>query len=293
MSEQAQPATSPNGTIYDLLSFIRQRSIAPNNRYRLTITPPACLVSTNQSNELNAIQIMCTSLQIPGYNIRTSVRNTGSETRKIPYARTNGDVDVVFTSSGLMEERKFLDKWVVGMLQENMEIAFYDDIITDITIEVLNQSNETIYEYILKECYPITVNSIGLDRKSTNEAQSFQVTFYYWKIETKDLISQSEYDAVSFITNAYPPGAVGQPGLPDSNQVSPAVSGILAQINYIKLEVSSGQLEPSGAISLLANIQQNILTQSTLSTQDESIINQYISSLQSALGSTTSTDITE
>lgn len=267
--------------IRDFITHIRRHGIAPVNRYRLTFgipnnlnekiiadptgsfadgmvrNPPTFTQmpdSTSQSGR--SLSLMAQSVSVPGYNIQTTDLRASSLLRRFPVGKSFGELDVTFMSAGNMNERKYFDEWVKFIVNDKNQVAFYDDIITDVTLEVQDANDNTIYRTNILEVYPTVVTPISLDRSATNAIQTFQVTFNFWKVETND-------DVVSRInpmTGEMEPAPVIQErtifGIPTSTIKQG--TGLWKQVEAIKREIERGDIDAKSAIRILRRLREDI-----------------------------------
>lgn len=198
-------------TIQDFVAHIRTIGVAATNRYRITfglplalsesliIRPDGSFADTTVRNgnftqqkaktttdSSRSISLMCQAANVPGYNLQMTEAKYGAYNRKMPWSKAFGEFDTTFLSSGDMNERKLFDTWLELIISRNTSVEYYDNIIADIMIEVLDKANNVIYKIKAIEAYPSVVTSVALDRTATNATQTFQVTFTYWRLETNE-----------------------------------------------------------------------------------------------------------
>ena len=153
----------------------------PLNRYLATITRGKVL----DNNLSNALRFRCESAELPGRSHTTSDQRLYGPVRKIPY--NSGFIDTTLTfmcSDRYIEEKRYFDQWQdVIQDPDNFDIAYYDDLVGNIKIEVVNELNRTMYAVDLLEAFPQNVSAISVGWGTNTDYMKFSVTFSYrkWK----------------------------------------------------------------------------------------------------------------
>ena len=153
----------------------------PLNRYLATITRGKVL----DNNLSNSLRFRCESAELPGRSHTTSDQRLYGPVRKIPY--NSGFIDTTLTfmcSDRYIEEKRYFDQWQdVIQDPDNFDIAYYDDLVGNIKIEVVNELNRTMYAVDLLEAFPQNVSAISVGWGTNTDYMKFSVTFSYrkWK----------------------------------------------------------------------------------------------------------------
>lgn len=184
--------------LQDFIAHIGKVGVARDNRFDFWLDkfPDALLPNLEKvglrSNDTNRqLSLMVKSVSLPGTNVATIERNDNSLTRKVPYDRSFGDLDVVFLCSADMKEKKFFDEWKNLIFKSNKVVEYYDSIITNATIEChTTQYSDISYRVRVLELYPVTVTPLSLDKTTENQTLTFQVTFAFRDIKE----DSPEYD---------------------------------------------------------------------------------------------------
>ena len=153
----------------------------PLNRYLATITRGKVL----DNNLSNALRFRCESAELPGRTHTTSDQRLYGPVRKIPY--NSGFIDTTLTfmcSDRYIEEKRYFDQWQdVIQDPDNFDIAYYDDLVGNVKVEVLDELNKTMYAVDLQEAFPQNVSAISVGWGTNTDYMKFSVTFSYrkWK----------------------------------------------------------------------------------------------------------------
>ena len=71
----------------------------------------------------------------------------------------------------------------LSVRSENFDIAYYDDLVGNVKVEVLDELNKTMYAVDLQEAFPQNVSAISVGWGTNTDYMKFSVTFSYrkWK----------------------------------------------------------------------------------------------------------------
>jgi hypothetical protein len=67
----------------------------------------------------------------------------------------------------------------INDLDENTGLVNVSDYTADITVEQLDRDDNILKQYVLKSCWPTAVGQIDLTYDTTNEIETFDVTWRY------------------------------------------------------------------------------------------------------------------
>ncbi|AUR97774.1 tail tube protein [Vibrio phage 1.244.A._10N.261.54.C3] len=206
----------------NFISSIRHNGLARTNRFRVTIPLPksietpepdesgvmswikkgiriATILTGGTVEGSRGLQVMCSSVQLPGTNINTTDVNHTGHGFKIATGTTKTEVDFNFLMSGDMAEKTVLDKWkdiIVHPLTR--KVGYYSDYTTDIQIDVLDSTDTVVYTSILIEAYPVLFNIIELNKEDGDNVLRYNVGFAYKRVETPSIVdTSSPLDALS------------------------------------------------------------------------------------------------
>jgi len=109
-----------------------------------------------------------------------------------------------------MQEKRIFDDWV-DLIQDidTFDMSYYDDLVGEVNIQVLNERNALIYECILFEAFPQNVSVVTLSMDSSTDFMKFTVTMAYRKWKKVDIDSRDTDDFESEIFDFNPLTPVG------------------------------------------------------------------------------------
>ena len=168
------------GKLTDLTNF----NPVPVNRYIAKIYCPI-VSSINTQTLAMAVE----SAELPGKTITTSDARLYGPLRKIPY--NLGFIDSTFTfmcSDAFLVEKRFFDKWADHIIDpETFNAEYYDSLVGNINLQLLDNHNEIMYEVDYMEAFPINVSAMNVGFGQMNDYAKFSVTFSYRKWKAKDI----------------------------------------------------------------------------------------------------------
>ena len=176
----------------DFIAYVKKYGIAKPNRFNIVLTVPKSVykkIGAEQNSStmiLSGISLMAQQVNIPGYNVAVQEAIHQNSTRKIIYDKSEGEFDITFICSGNHFEKKLFDLWKKVIFRPDHTIEYYDEYISDITVQQLNEQDKVIYETTITECYPSTVGQISLDRSARDTQQTLNVVFNFRKVKGED-----------------------------------------------------------------------------------------------------------
>lgn len=176
------------GSLTEFLQLVKKNHIARTNRFKIIITLPDKLREALGSDENSTkiakqISLTCMMTDIPGYQEQTSNAAYGGYPRKVAYSRSLNDFSTSFIVLGNFAEKKLFDAWSNLIMSDANNIAgYYDDYISDIVVEALNDADQTIYMAQIFEAFPTIVSSLKLDRTAQNQQMILDVNWAYHKV---------------------------------------------------------------------------------------------------------------
>jgi hypothetical protein len=174
----------------DFIAYVKKYGVAKQNRFNIVLTVPDEVSKkigiTSASSTLSGISLMAQQVNIPGYNVAIQEAVHQNSTRKVIYDKSEGEFDITFVCSGSMFEKKLFDAWKKTIFREDHTVQYYDDYISEITVQQLNEQDQVVYETTITECYPSTVGQLSLDRSARDSVQTLNVVFYFRKVKGDD-----------------------------------------------------------------------------------------------------------
>jgi len=198
-------------TIEDLKATISKKGgLARANRFNVIFTPPkqsllnlnpetiiSSAISGNFSarnliNDPRDINVLCSSISIPGRQISTLDYQAEKQTIKIPYGELHDDVTCTFLLTNDYYMKTVFDSWVGSIVDmDQYAVAYKRDITTDVIIQQLDEQNTPIYGVRLEGAFPTTIADIELSNDSENVVQSLSVSFSYDKYVPEGALSST------------------------------------------------------------------------------------------------------
>ena len=180
-------------SISEMLSSFKT-DIARQSRFDVRITLPAALFDKkliNYSDE-RLLTLRCDAAEFPGKTFVAAEQKFGTNPiEKYPYQTTHDDISLTFIISGDMREKIIFDSWMRLIMPEiNFNPTYkYNGLVpnyvSEVAISQYNVTGDRVYENILVDAYPISVNQLELDWSSDNFHKLTVVFAYtYWKSPT-------------------------------------------------------------------------------------------------------------
>lgn len=210
-------------TVTNFVAHVRKHGIAKKNKFRVSIPFPQKLVNSiatsgggavlNQfdpSGTLRAatdltgitdgrgplslsrqLSLVCLGTRMPGTNIITVDAPWLGHHEKVGISSNSEDIEFLFMVSADGAEQMVLEKWTNMICDHKTgKVGYYDDYVTErIRIGQVDDFNLEQHYMEVVEAYPITVNSLDLDRTSSNEFNVISVTFSFKRIAFKGSVS--------------------------------------------------------------------------------------------------------
>jgi len=167
-----------NSPLNDFISKVKQDGLARNNRFLVCISPKSAW-RLGPSSWLQDALLLCDQVQLPGTNFNTADMRTYGETRKAPYERLYEDINMSFYVDTSMTVKYFFDNWMMNIQDPSTRnFNYYDEYISDITIEVQDLKNQSRYAVQLREAFPKSIGAIQLDQ-SNKDIMKLSINFAY------------------------------------------------------------------------------------------------------------------
>ena len=175
------------GKLTDLTSF----NPVPVNRYMAKIYCPFQIPISNIDTRTLAMRVE--SAELPGRSFSRSDARLYGPIRQIPY--NVQFIESTFTfmcSDNNLVEKRFFDKWADYVVDtDTFDVEYYDSLIGNINLQLLNDHNEVMYEIDYLEVFPQNVSAINIGYGQMNDYAKFSVTFSYRKWKAKDIQSNT------------------------------------------------------------------------------------------------------
>lgn len=194
-------------TLQQFISHVSKHGLATTNRFRVVIPLPEMLdrktanvnqektssifgsdvikfvqsyVGSGTTEISRGLDIMVEESPLPAKTLATTEIKYNSDFQKIPYYNVYDDLRFSFRCSKDMYEKNIIDEWMNTIFNPvTHEIEYYDNYVTNITIEQLNNQDNVVYSVILKGAYPMICNEIPLSNNERDTYALLSVNFAY------------------------------------------------------------------------------------------------------------------
>jgi hypothetical protein len=161
--------------IKDFIAQVKTNGLARTNRYAVILNPPKSI----SSDSIRTVLLFCDQITLPGINYSTVQNRTFGEFREVPYEKLYDPCNLSFYVDTDMKVKSFFDNWVNAISDPvTRTYNYYNNYVTDITIQVQDLNEKTKYQITLVECYPKSINNIQLDYAS-KDVMKLQVQMQY------------------------------------------------------------------------------------------------------------------
>lgn len=161
-----------NGFISNLKNNPLQRA----NRYKIQIMGPLGALSRE-------VLMNCSSSNIPGRSFDTTEFYNYGPVRKIPYSEIFGPLTTNFYMREDLSDFQYFYDWqdLIGTSNDANEygIAYYDNIVGNVTFQPVTDDGSTERSIFLYEAYPLDISEIPFDYGSANQFASYSITWAY------------------------------------------------------------------------------------------------------------------
>lgn len=153
---------------------LHNRNIAKPSHFYVEIAPPS-----DKIDEL--ISMWCNSATTPMNMMYTKddfIEN--GVKRKFVYDQDYQNLVLNFYMDQNYEIKYFFDMWTRKIVPSKRYINYYDDYVArSLTLFMLNQAENVVYEYEYRNVYPKTIQSMDLNYSNGSQAAQFSVEFAY------------------------------------------------------------------------------------------------------------------
>lgn len=153
-----------------------------------------------------SLGLLCTKIDVPAKELRTSQIKIGGHTRTVPmnYSWDNVTATFIDPLNGLIYETFY--NWLDGINNPITNTGrFYSDFVKDLRLDYLSKENEVMGYITLNEAFPISVSKAAVSYEDTGYMTT-TVTFSYLYQTNRDYSSNMLYNILNNITQ----GAAGK-----------------------------------------------------------------------------------
>lgn len=186
-------------TIKEFTAAVKSNGLAKANRYAVSFSLPKGM-AFNPDTTQKAL-MFCDQVQLPGTNFSTTQNRSFGEFRETPYEKLYEHINLSFYMDRDMQIKALFDQWNNTIYNPyTRSFNYYEEYITDITIEVQDNKDSPKYWVTLHECYPKSIGAIQLDY-ANKDVMKLSVSMAYKWFETR-------YTVPDFIPDGVPKNAL-------------------------------------------------------------------------------------
>lgn len=188
--------------IKNFIASIKTNGLSRTNRYAVTFGDIKWATTDMQKD----VVMFCEQIQLPGTNFNTNEIRTYGEVTKTPYERMYEDINMSFYVDTNLNVKSFFDRWMQKIQDPNSRnFKYYEDYVSNITIEVQDIKNKTRYTMQLFEAFPKSIGAVQLDYNA-KDIMKLSVNFVY------------KYYTVSALETLLQKDTIGSAGRIDTTQ---------------------------------------------------------------------------
>lgn len=141
--------------IETIVGHLSENPLLEPNRYEVVITGP---IEVGRHMAFN-----CSQAGIPGYNIGSFDHSNIGPKRKVPNEELFDDLSLTFYVGHHMDEVNTIHQWMRLIAGgETYRIAYYNDIVADINIDIYDLMENRVGQVKFAEAYPVGMSEIEL-----------------------------------------------------------------------------------------------------------------------------------
>ncbi len=177
---------------FDLNNFraeVMSRGIHKTNLFRVLVFPPQAV----QTSDPRIITMFCDATNLPGVAlavVEAHQRYGYGQVEMIPFQPIFEDFVSTFMLENADEIRTFFIDWMNSIVSFDFtgddtayEVSYKSDYAGQMVIEGLDDQQNTIYSYQIRDVFPIAVGAVQMNWNDQNQQARLSVTFSYkdWK----------------------------------------------------------------------------------------------------------------
>jgi len=153
------------------------------NQYRVTITPPSGIAI---GLDVSRTSFLCTAAALPGATLGTF--DVPFRGRIITIAGDRPafpDWNTTFYNDTDFMIRNAMERWQNGIndFANNTGVISPSDFQTDLQVEQLDRDDTILKTYILRNCFPVSIDAIDLSNDAVDAIETFAVNWKYTHLE--------------------------------------------------------------------------------------------------------------
>lgn len=202
----------------EFFAYILKHGVARTNRFQVIIPIPNNVqgpsptdspaandvirvirdVVSGGSETSRGLDIMIDETGLPGKSHVSSEIRYNGDLYSLPYGVTYEDLTFSFKTSSDLYEKTVLDKWMNTIYDPiSHEVSYLEDYAVDITINQLDEQDNVVYTVILKDAFPMAVDSMALSNADSDSTHHVSASFAYRRWINNQTGSSSNTDVGS------------------------------------------------------------------------------------------------
>lgn len=150
-----------NNNLEQFITAARTQHLPRSDRFEVQFYIPPALTGSWGNTDADRISLMCEEAQIPGLaatNLPIKIGPwTEYRTQNLEYLST--DMTFTFVVDEQWSGRTFFEDWMAVSAHPNTkELAFYNDIVAQVTVSSLSINNDIMAVWLLEDCVPKVIN---------------------------------------------------------------------------------------------------------------------------------------
>ena len=166
-------------TLSAFTSHMSKGKFARQYNYDVWFTSPP-----GMPNPTREMLMRCEQFALPGQNLETSPDTLHiGPIREHAFGVNYGPVSAVFLCDDELSERRFFENWQRLMFDsESYRMGYYNDYVTDMTVNQYNDKEELTYSLKLFEVFPKTITELGLTTTAGElHRLTVELVYHHWK----------------------------------------------------------------------------------------------------------------
>ena len=233
----------------DFVQFVKTDGMAHQNRFYVTLGMPRVVGADSArttQNRIRDLHLLCKGVNLSGVAVSTAPTRLVGEVYEMPYDRTFSGATLTFYVDRQMFVRKFFEDWVNGIQDpESKVMSYYDDIVSEIKISVMDKQNNTTYVHTLHGAFPKKVGDINLD-SINNDVMVLDIQFEFHNYVSEMMSPVPNPTQGTTVLG----GALGSAGLPPgASALLPSNSAVAGNNVFSSSSALSNALRSAGTLS--------------------------------------------
>nr|DAS94018.1 MAG TPA: Baseplate wedge protein [Caudoviricetes sp.] len=180
------------------LNTVNDSGFLKPSRYIIEFEKPKALANAERNANNNSssganfnmdakkVGVLCHTVSMPQKSIMSYEQKQRGTIYKAPYTVSFDPLMCMFYCDGDMEARRFFENWASLVINADSNVvAYYDDIIANIWVSILDNENNVRYRVRYKEVYPLSVSPLELSYTMQNTVLNCTVNFSYKYFEVE------------------------------------------------------------------------------------------------------------